>query len=189
MTLTPSKMIELGSEAPNFRLPDTGGNSVTLADFESHKGLVVVFMCNHCPYVKHIRHALAEFARRNAPSGIGVVGINSNDVSTHPADSPEKMREEVDTIGYTFPYLFDESQDVAKKYQAVCTPDFFLFDGSRQLVYRGQFDGSRPGNEIEVTGKDLQAAVDALLNDEPPLADQKPSMGCNIKWKPMNEPH
>lgn len=189
MTLTPSKMIELGSEAPEFRLPDTDGNMVSLADFESHKGLVVVFMCNHCPYVKHIRHALADFARRNAPSGIGVVGINSNDVSTHPADSPQKMREEVETVGYTFPYLFDESQEVAKSYQAECTPDFFLFDESKSLVYRGQFDGSRPGNDVDVTGSDLQAAVDALLSGKPPLENQVPSVGCNIKWTPGNEPH
>jgi peroxiredoxin len=176
-------MTELGSEAPDFRLPDTDGNPVSLADFESHKGLLVIFMCNHCPYVKHIRAALAEFARSNASSGIGIVGINSNDVSTHPADSPEKMREEVQAAGYSFPYLFDESQEVARRYKAACTPDFFLYDGAKRLVYRGQFDDSRPGNDIEVTGRDLQSAVDALLNGEPPLEDQKPSVGCNIKWK------
>jgi peroxiredoxin len=176
-------MIELGTEAPDFRLPDTDGNLVSLADFESNKGLLVIFMCNHCPYVKHIRHALANFARQNTSLGIGIVGINSNDVATYPADSPEKMREEVKSAGYCFPYLFDESQDVAKRYQAACTPDFFLFDGSLRLVYRGQFDDSRPGNDVEVTGKDLQAAVDALLREEAPIEDQKPSVGCNIKWK------
>lgn len=183
MTLTPSTMTELGSKAPGFQLTDTNGNLVSLADFESHIGLLVIFMCNHCPYVKHIRHALADFARRNSASGIGIVGINSNDITTHPADSPDKMREEVKAAGYCFPYLFDESQDVAKKFGAACTPDFFLYDGSKRLVYRGQFDGSRPGNDVEVTGKDLQSAVDSLLNGRPPLEDQVPSVGCNIKWK------
>ena len=183
MTLTPSNMIELGSKAPDFQLSDTDGNLVSLADFESHKGLLIIFMCNHCPYVKHIRHALADFARRNSASGIGIIGINSNDAATHPADSPEKMREEVQAVGYCFPYLFDESQEVARKFQAACTPDFFLYDGSNRLVYRGQFDDSRPGNSIEVTGKDLQSAVDSLLNGRPPLENQVPSVGCNIKWK------
>jgi peroxiredoxin len=183
VTLTPSNMIELGSKAPDFRLPDTDGNLVTLTDFESHKGLLVIFMCNHCPYVKHIRHALSDFARRNSPSEIGIIGINSNDITTHPADSPDKMREEVKVAGYCFPYLFDESQDVAKKFGATCTPDFFLYDGTSRLVYRGQFDDSRPGNDIEVTGKDLQSAVDSLLNGRPPLENQVPSVGCNIKWK------
>lgn len=181
-------MIALGTRAPDFRLPDTDGKLVSLADFESMKGLLIVFMCNHCPYVKHIRAGLAEFARSNAQSGIGIVGINSNDASAYPADSPAKMREEVESAGYCFPYLYDESQDVAKRYQAACTPDFFLFDGSMRLVYRGQFDDSRPGNDIEVTGKDLQAAVDALLSGQPPLQDQKASIGCNIKWMPNNEP-
>ena len=183
VTLTPSNMIELGSKAPDFRLPDTDGNLVSLADFESHKGLLVVFMCNHCPYVKHIRHALAEFADRNMSSDFAIVGINSNDVTTHPADSPERMREEARDIGYCFPYLFDESQDVAREFAAACTPDFFLYDGSRRLVYRGQFDDSRPSNDINPTGKDLQSAVDALSSGHPPLANQIPSVGCNIKWK------
>ena len=183
MTLTSSNMNELGTEAPGFQLPDTDGNLISLADFESHVGLLVIFMCNHCPYVKHIRHALADFARRNSSSGIGIIGINSNDVATHPADSPEKMREEVQAAGYCFPYLFDESQDVARSFQAACTPDFFLYDGSNCLVYRGQFDDSRPGNDIEVTGNDLQLAMDALLNGHPPLENQTPSVGCNIKWK------
>lgn len=183
MSLTPSNMIDLGTNAPGFRLPDTDGNLVSLEDFSSQKGLLVIFMCNHCPYVKHIRKGLAEFARRNSGAGIGIVGINSNDASTHPEDSPEKMREEVESAGYTFPYLVDETQSVARAYGAACTPDFFLFDGGQRLVYRGQFDDSRPGNDVEVTGKDLQAAFDALLNDRPPLDDQKPSIGCNIKWK------
>jgi len=176
-------MIELGTKAPDFQLPDTDGNPVSLEDFGTHKGLVIVFMCNHCPYVKHIRSALAEFARRNMPAGIGTVGINSNDVVAYPADSPEKMREEAQEAGYTFPYLFDESQNVAASYGAECTPDFFLFDGSKCLVYRGQFDDSRPGNDVEITGKDLQSAVDALLNAEPPLEQQTPGVGCSIKWK------
>ncbi len=183
MTLTPSNMIGLGSKAPDFQLPDTDGNLISLADFGSHKGLLVIFMCNHCPYVKHIRHALADFAHRNSASGIGIIGINSNDAATHPADSPEKMREEVQAVGYCFPYLYDKSQEVAKKFQAACTPDFFLYDESDRLVYRGQFDESRPGNSIEITGKDLQSAVDSLLNGHPPLKNQIPSVGCNIKWK------
>jgi len=183
VTLTPSGTTELGTKAPDFRLPDTDGTMVSLGDFDDYKGLVVVFMCNHCPYVKHIRDALAEFARRNTPLGVGTVGINSNDVVSHPADSPERMREEAQAAGYTFPYLFDETQDVAVSYGAECTPDFFLFDESKCLVYRGQFDDSRPGNDVEITGKDLQSAVDALLNAEPPLAHQAPSVGCNIKWK------
>jgi peroxiredoxin len=181
-------MTELGTQAPDFQLPDTDGKLVSLKDFDTHKGLVVVFMCNHCPYVKHIRGALADFARRNLLSGIGIVGINSNDVVAHPADSPEKMREEAQAAGYTFPYLFDETQDVAASYGAACTPDFFLFDETKRLVYRGQFDDSRPGNDVEVTGKDLQAAVDALLNGDSPLESQTPSVGCNIKWKPDRIP-
>lgn len=183
MSLTPSNMVDLGTKAPQFQLPDTNGNLISLGDFSSHKGLLVVFMCNHCPFVKHIREGLAEFARRNADSGIGIVGINSNDADSHPEDSPAKMREEVISAGYDFPYLYDESQSVARAYGAACTPDFFLFDGEQRLVYRGQFDDSRPGNAVKVTGSDLQAAFDALLAERPPLEDQKPSVGCNIKWK------
>jgi peroxiredoxin len=181
-------MIELGSTALDFRLPDTDGNLVSLADFDSCKGLLVIFMCNHCPYVKHIREALADFARRNEPEGLAVVGINANDASTHPADSLEKMVEEVQTVGYTFPYLYDETQDVAKAYRALCTPDLFLYDKDRRLVYRGQFDDSRPSNDVEVTGKDIQSAVNALLDGRDVPQDQTPSVGCNIKWKPGNEP-
>ena len=176
-------MVDLGTKAPQFRLPDTNGNIVSVEDFGSHKGLLVIFMCNHCPYVKHIREGLAEFARRNADCGIGIVGINSNDAVSHPEDSPAKMREEVVSAGYCFPYLYDESQSVARAYGAVCTPDLFLFDGEQRLVYRGQFDDSRPGNDVKVTGNDLQAAFDALLRGRPPLDNQKPSVGCNIKWK------
>lgn len=182
-------MSGLGTRAPDFRLPDTGKNEVSLSDFDSSKALLVVFMCNHCPYVKHIRKALADFARKNEPRGLAVVGINSNDATTHPADSPEKMVEEVKNIGYTFPYLYDESQDVAKAYGAVCTPDFFLYDADRKLVYRGQFDDSRPGNDVEVTGKDVQTAVDAVLEGREVSQEQTASVGCNIKWRPGNEPH
>ena len=189
MTLTSSIMPELGTRAPDFRLPDTQGNEVSSSDFDHYKGLLVIFMCNHCPYVKHIREALAAFARRNEPRSLAVVGINANDASTHPADSLEKMVEEVQTVGYTFPYLHDETQEVAKAYRALCTPDFFLYDENRRLAYRGQFDDSRPGNNVEVTGKDIQSAVDSLLDGRDVPHDQKPSVGCNIKWKPGNEPH
>jgi peroxiredoxin len=189
MTLTSSLVSELGTRAPDFRLPDTTGNEVSLSDFDTYKGVLVIFMCNHCPYVKHIREAIAAFARGNEPKGLAVVGINSNDARTHPADSLEKMVEEVQRVGYTFPYLHDESQEVAKIYGALCTPDFFLYDEDRKLVYRGQFDDSRPGNDIEVTGKDIRSAVESLLAGREVSQDQKPSVGCSIKWKPGNEPH
>jgi peroxiredoxin len=188
MAAVSSTMLELGTPAPDFSLPDTTGKTVWLADFKDAPALLVVFMCNHCPYVKHLSHALAEFAREYQKKGLAVVGINSNDVSTHPADSPQKMIEEVRQVGYSFPYLFDELQEIAKRYRAACTPDFFLFDKNRRLAYRGQFDSSRPGNNIPVTGADLRAAVDALLGGRAPRSEQKPSMGCNIKWKRGNEP-
>ncbi|MCX8091336.1 MAG: thioredoxin family protein [Verrucomicrobiae bacterium] len=188
MALTPSTMLPLGTPAPDFRLPDTNGRIVSLSDFKDRPALLVMFICNHCPYVQHIRAGLAQLAREYAPRGVGIVGINSNDVARYPDDSPAKMAEEVKKAGYTFPYLFDETQEVAKAYRAACTPDFFLFDRDRRLVYRGQFDDSRPGNGIPVTGKDLRAALDALLAGKPVPANQKPSMGCNIKWKPGNEP-
>lgn len=181
-------MLELGTTAPDFELPDTEGNRVRLSDFAGSPALLVVFMCNHCPYVHLIRRALAGFAREYHPKGLAMVGINSNDAANYPDDRPAKMAQEVVTQGYTFPYLYDESQEVAKTYHAACTPDFFLFDRDRKLVYRGQFDGARPGNGVEVTGEDLRAAVDALLAGKPLPAEQKPSMGCNIKWKPGNEP-
>lgn len=181
-------LLPLGTPAPEFRLRDTEGRWVSLEDFPEAPAYLVIFLCNHCPYVKHIRHALADFAREYQKRGVAIVGINSNDVERYPEDSPERMKEEVRTVGYTFPYLFDETQVVAKAYRAACTPDFFLFDRNRQLVYRGQFDDSRPGNGIPVTGRDLRAALDAVLQGRPVPADQKPSMGCNIKWKPGNEP-
>ena len=188
MTAVRSTMLELGTAAPDFSLPDTRGKQVSLADFRNAPALLVVFMCNHCPYVKHLSRALAEFAHEYQKRGLAVVGINSNDVSTHPADSPQMMVEEVRKVGYSFPYLFDESQEIAKRYRAACTPDFFLFDKNHRLAYRGQFDGSRPGSNVPVTGADLRAAVDALLSGRTPPREQKPSMGCNIKWKRGNEP-
>jgi len=181
-------MPPLGTTAPDFNLPDTNGKLVALADFKELAALVVIFICNHCPYVVHIRAGLAQLARDYAPKHVGFVGINSNDVKNYPADSPAKMKDEVKVAGYIFPYLFDESQAVAKSYRAACTPDIFLFDRGRRLVYRGQFDASRPGNGIPVTGKDLRAALDAILAGRTTSEFQAPSIGCNIKWKPGNEP-
>jgi peroxiredoxin len=181
-------LLALGTPAPYFMLPDPKGKRVSLDDVQDAKALLVVFMCNHCPYVQHIRSALAQFAREYQPKGLAVVGINSNDATSYPEDGPEKMAEEIKNVGYTFPYLYDATQEVAKAYRAACTPDFFLFDGHLKLVYRGQFDDARPGNNIPVTGKDLRAAVDAVLEGRPVSTDQKPSIGCNIKWKPGNEP-
>ena len=188
MVLTPSTMVALGTSAPHFRLPDPAGRQWALADLDDAPGLLVAFICNHCPFVKHLRYGLAEFARECQARGLAVVAINSNDTTTHPADSPERMAEEIDEAGYTFPYLFDESQEVAKAYGAACTPDFFLFDDARTLVYRGQFDDSRPSTATPVTGSDLRAAADALLEGHPPLAEQRASVGCNIKWRAGNEP-
>ncbi len=181
-------MLPLGTVAPDFRLPDTAGNTISLADFKDAPAILVMFICNHCPFVKHVRSELAQLARDYQSHGVGMVAINSNDVANHPDDRPQKMAEEVKAAGYSFPYLYDESQEVAKAYHAACTPDFFLFDGQRRLAYRGQLDGSRPGNGIPVTGKDLRAALDAVLAGKPAPAEQKPSIGCNIKWKRGNEP-
>jgi thiol-disulfide isomerase/thioredoxin len=188
MALTPSTMLPLGTVAPEFQLPDTNGKIISSAGFKSAPALVVVFMCNHCPYVIHIRAGLAQFARDYAPKNIAIVGVNSNDAKNYPDDSPAKMKEEVKNAGYIFAYLYDETQAVAKKYRAACTPDFFLFDRGRRLVYRGQFDGSRPGNGIPVTGKDLRAALDAVLAGKTTSEFQAPSIGCNIKWKSGKEP-
>ena len=187
MTRTPSTMPPLGSAAPTFSLQDTDGRIVSLDDFHDARALLVAFICNHCPYVKHIRHSLAELAREYLPRGVAVVGINANDATRYPDDSPQAMKREKEEVGYPFPYLFDETQEVATAYGAACTPDFFLYD-SQRLVYRGQFDDSRPGNGVPVTGEDLRAAIDAVLAGETPRAEQKPSIGCNIKWKPGNEP-
>jgi peroxiredoxin len=188
MSLTPSTMLPLGTTAPDFNLLDTGGRTVSPASFKDAPALLVIFMCNHCPYVIHIRAGLAQLARDFSPRGVAIVGINSNDVANYPADSPAKMKDEVKTAGYIFPYLYDETQAVAKAYRAACTPDIYLFDKNRKLVYRGQFDDSRPGNGIPVTGKDLRAALDAALAGKPVSPNQKASMGCNIKWKSGNEP-
>ena len=188
MSLTPSTMLKLGTTAPDFSLPDTEGKTRTLSEFANSKGLLVIFMCNHCPYVKHIQHELATLADEYMDKGVAVVGISSNSAESHPQDGPEAMRQEAARVGYHFPYLYDASQEVAKAYRAACTPDIFLFDESRKLVYRGQFDDSRPRNNLPITGADLRAALDALLEGKPPLAEQKASIGCNIKWKPGNEP-
>lgn len=181
-------MLALGTAAPDFLLPDTNGKLVSLADLKDAPALLVIFMCNHCPYVKHIRHELADLAGEYQKQRVAVVGINSNDAVNHPEDSPARMAAEVQEIGYTFPYLFDAAQAVARAYRAACTPDIFVFDKDRKLVYRGQFDDSRPGNGIPVTGKDLRDALDAVLAGKQVPSNQKPSIGCNIKWKPGNEP-
>jgi peroxiredoxin len=188
MVKTPSTMLPLGTQAPRFSLLSTDGKTVTVDDFAGAPGLLVMFICNHCPFVKHVRDGLAEFGREYQERGLGIVAINSNDVVAHPDDRPDKMKEEATAVGYTFPYLFDETQEVAKAYRAACTPDFFLFDKGHKLIYRGQFDASRPGNEIPVTGSDLRAAADALLAGKPVPSAQIPSMGCNIKWKAGNAP-
>ena len=188
MAKTESTMIALGTKAPDFVLPDTDGRVVRLDDFADAPGLLVMFLCNHCPFVIHLREALASLVKQYQARGMSVVAINSNDVEAFPADSPEAMVGQAKEFGYTFPYLFDESQVVAKAYNAACTPDFFLFDGERRLVYRGQFDGSRPGNDVSVTGADLGAAVEALLAGNPIPPEQRPSIGCGIKWRPGNEP-
>jgi peroxiredoxin len=181
-------MLPLGTCAPDFRLADTDGKMVALVDFKDAPALLIVFMCNHCPYVKLIRSGLAQLGRDYPPRGVAMVGINSNDADKYPADNPAQMVAEVKSAGYTFPYLFDETQAVAKAYRAACTPDIFLFDAQQKLVYRGQFDASRPGNGQPVTGHDVRAALDALLSGKSVSAQQTPSIGCNIKWKPGNAP-
>ena len=187
MAQTPSTMLPLGTSAPNFSLPEPAtGKTVSLDDFKNAPALLVMVICNHCPFVKHIRAELARFGRDYQAKGLAMVAISANDVANHPDDSPAKIAEEAKL--YPFPYLYDESQAVAEAYRAACTPDFFLFDADRKLVYRGQFDGSRPGNNLPVTGADLRAAVDAVLAGQPVVAEQKPSIGCNIKWKAGNEP-
>jgi peroxiredoxin len=188
MARTESTMLPLGTKAPVFDLPDPDGRRSALADFADRPALLVAFICNHCPYVKHLADAFSAFAKAYAPRGLATVAINSNDVEKYPDDGPEAMRLEIARRGYDFPYLLDESQAVAKAYRAACTPDFFLFDRDRRLVYRGRFDGSRPGQEAPVTGADLRAAVDAVLADAPVPEPQLASMGCNIKWKPGQAP-
>ena len=188
MALTPSTMLPLGTAAPDFKLPDTGGKMVSLANFKGQPALLVIFICNHCPYVIHLRAGLAQLARDYLPRNVGMAGISSNDAANYPADSPDKMKEEAKKAGYLFPYLYDETQAVAKSYRAACTPDIFLFDKNQRLVYRGQFDASRPNNGISVTGNDLRAALDAVLAGKAVSEKQIPSIGCNIKWKAGNAP-
>jgi peroxiredoxin len=187
MTVTASKMISLGTSAPDFSLPDTEGNIVSLSDFERAPALLVVFMCNHCPFVKHILKDFIELAKEYQEEGVAVVAISANDVDGFPEDSPEMMTQKAKEAGFTFPYLYDETQEVARAYQATCTPDFFLYDKERKLVYRGQMDDSRPGNNVPITGSDLRVALEAVLKGEKVPAKQRPSMGCNIKWKKGNE--
>jgi thiol-disulfide isomerase/thioredoxin len=188
MARTPSTMLmALGAPAPHFELPDPSGKVVSISSFRG-KPLLVMFICNHCPYVKHLRHALAAFGKEYGAKGLSIVAINSNDAGAYPDDNPAAMAEESRAAGYTFPYLVDASQKVAQAYQAACTPDFFLFDADHQLVYRGQFDDARPKNDAPVTGKDLRQAADAVLAGKKPGAEQRASLGCNIKWKPGNEP-
>lgn len=189
MALTPSTMLALGTRAPDFRLPDAcSGRMVARDDFADAPALLVAILCNHCPYVRHIADALARFGRDYERSGLAMVAISANDVETHPDDAPGKMAEEARRRGYGFPYLYDATQEVAKAFRAACTPEFYLFDSSRRLVYRGQFDDSRPGNRKQVTGRDLRAAVDAVLAGRAVSAEQKPSVGCNVKWKRGSEP-
>ena len=183
MVLTPSSMLPLGTPAPDFSLPDTEGGRVALADFKDAPALLVMFICNHCPYVKHVRQGLQRLGSDLQARGVAVVGINSNDVAAYPDDAPDMMKTEKRAAGYTFPYLFDETQAVARAYRAACTPDFFLYTTDRELAYRGQMDDSRPGNGKPITTADLTAAVDAVLAGKPTTTAQKPSMGCNIKWK------
>ncbi len=187
MSLTESTMLAIGTVAPDFILSDTDGSKVSLEDLSGNVGLVMIFMCNHCPYVKHIQFKLADLAWEYQELGIQFVGVNSNDIEAYPDDSPELMGDDKARVGYPFPYLFDETQEIAKSYRAACTPDFYLFDGDNKLVYRGQLDSSRP-NSGDPTGEDLQAAMDALLDGKKVPKKQVPSLGCNIKWKPGNSP-
>jgi len=184
MTRTPSNMLPLGTKAPTFNLinPVTG-NSISLDDLKSDTATVIMFICNHCPYVKHVQTHLVELANDYIRKGISFVAINSNDVENYPDDNPEKMKDTAKEFSYPFPYLFDETQEVAKAYQAACTPDFYIFNSEMRLVYRGQLDDSRPGNNIPVTGKDMRAALDSILENMPVSTEQRPSLGCNIKWK------
>lgn len=188
MAETKSTMLALGTEAPAFDLPEPNGNRVTLDSFAGADGLVVAFICNHCPYVKLIREGLAAYANDYAKRNVAMVAINSNDADTHPGDAPDRMQEEAERFGYSFPYVYDESQQVAKAYRAACTPEFYLFDADLKLVYRGRFDAATPGNGVAVSGSELRAATDAMLAGQAPDADQKPGIGCNIKWRPGNSP-
>ena len=188
MAATESTMLPLGTLAPDFALPDTaGGDTIRLATFAGKRALLVMFLCPHCPYVQHVQRELAKIGRDYAARPLGIVAISSNDAGQYPEDGPDGLRRQARQLGFAFPYCYDESQDVARAYRAACTPDFFLFDGSRFLVYRGQLDGSRPKNNVPITGADLRRAIDAVLDGEPVSAEQRPSIGCNIKWKPPGD--
>jgi len=183
MAKTPSTMLELGTRAPDFNLKDPSGTSIALKDFLGSKATLIMFICNHCPFVKHLANSLAELTSSYMEKGVAVIAINSNDIEKYPEDGPDKMKKEIVERGYRFPYLLDSDQSVAKAYQAACTPDFYLFGPDLRLAYRGQWDDSRPGNSIKVTGDSMRDALDALLQGKAPNPNQKPSLGCNIKWK------
>lgn len=189
MALTESTMMPLGTQAPAFSLPDTvSGETITLDKVAGQKGLLVMFICQHCPFVKHVQEELARLGKDYADKGLGMVAISANNIATHPDDSPTNLKAMAQELGFNFPFCYDETQEVAKSYTAACTPDFFLFDKDLKLVYRGQLDDSRPGNDKPLTGRDLRAAMDAVVADKDVSSEQKPSVGCNIKWKPGNEP-
>jgi peroxiredoxin len=189
MARTASTMLPLGTQAPDFQLPDTvSGETITLDTFADKQALLVAFICRHCPFVQHVKDELAQIGKDYADADLGIVAISANDADNYPDDAPEKLAEMAQELDFNFPLCYDESQETAKTYTAACTPDFFLFDRDRKLVYRGQLDDSRPGSDEPVTGKDLRAAIDAVLSAQPVSSEQKPSMGCNIKWKPGNEP-
>lgn len=189
MSLTPSTMLQLGSQAPDFQLTDvTSGQKITLQNFDDSKALLVMFICCHCPFVKLVEAELAEIGKDYCDNGLGVIAISSNDAEKYPDDAPEKMKEQAALLSFNFPYCYDETQEVAQAYRAACTPDLYLFNGDQKLVYRGQLDDARPGNDKPVTGKDLRAAIEAILMGKPVDPEQLPATGCNIKWKPGNEP-
>ncbi len=189
MAVTPSTMLSLGTKAPGFSLPDVvSGRLISLDTFAGKKGLLVMFICRHCPYVQHVKDEIARLGRDYAKKDIGIVAISANDITNYPDDAPEHLKAMAEEVGFVFPFCYDESQETAKAYTAACTPDFFIFDAGKRLVYRGQLDDSRPGNNKPLTGRDLRTAIDAVLSDRPVSPDQKPSIGCNIKWKPGNEP-
>lgn len=189
MAAVHSTMLELRTKAPRFSLTDTiSGKTVSTEDYRGNRGLLVIFMCNHCPYVKLIKEELVQYAADYMPKDVAVVAISSNDAENYPQDGPQMMKEDAEAFGYPFPYLYDETQDAAKAYKAACTPDLFLFDENLELYYRGQFDSSRPKNDIDPTGEDLREATDRMLDGKPAPVTQTPSIGCNIKWKKGNEP-
>lgn len=188
MAAVESSMLQLGTQAPAFDLPDASGKRYSLDDAAGNAVFLIMFICNHCPFVKHVREELARLGDDYGDRGVAMFAINSNDAKTYPGDSPEKMKEESAAWGYNFPYLVDSDQSVAKAYQAACTPDLYLFDADRKLVYRGQLDSSRPGNTVPVDGRDLRGALEAVLSGQPIPEKQIPSVGCSIKWKPGNKP-